>query len=292
MFEDNPNTPQPPSNLPFGQPQSPFVPAPPIAAQPQPAANFQPPAAFSAQARPEPVQQPQAQSVSAPAPIFQSASQAIPAAQTPTANAAAPAGQIEDMFSSTDQPTASRGYVPQGMPYRQGPAITDADLFRGSGLPWGRIITIIIIVLVVIGVVIAAVWGFSYISGGLKTQTVNTPVVPQTPAVTPAAVTPAATTTVVTQPTSTAITESNKDSDGDGLTDAEEKTLGTDPNKADTDGDGLTDWAEVKIYKTDPLNPDTDGDSYADGAEVINGFDPLKPGNARLYEVPKATSTK
>jgi hypothetical protein len=48
----------------------------------------------------------------------------------------------------------------------------------------------------------------------------------------------------------------------------------------------------VKIYKTDPLNPDTDGDGYKDGAEVINGYDPLKPGSARLYEVPKATSTK
>lgn len=286
MFEDNPNTPQAPSNLPFGQPQSPFVPAPPVAAQPQQSV----PAAFPAQARPEPVQQPQIQPV--PTPVFQPAPQSFPAVPTPTANATASAGQVEDMFSSTDQPAASRGYVPQGMPYQQGPAITDADLFRGAGLPWARIITIIIIVLVVIGAIIAAIWGFSYVSGGLKTQTASTPVVPQTPVVTPAAVTSAATTTVVTQPTSTAITETNKDSDGDGLTDVEEKTFGTDPNKADTDGDGLTDWAEVKIYKTDPLNPDTDGDGYKDGAEVINGYDPLKPGSARLYEVPKATSTK
>ncbi len=45
-----------------------------------------------------------------------------------------------------------------------------------------------------------------------------------------------------------------KDSDGDGLTDAEEVALGTDPN-----------------------NPDTDGDGYEDGVEVESGYDPLKP---------------
>jgi hypothetical protein len=68
------------------------------------------------------------------------------------------------------------------------------------------------------------------------------------------------------------------DTDGDGLTDAEELTLGTDPTKADTDGDGLTDGQEVNTYKTDPLNPDTDGDGYLDGSEVQNGYDPNGPG--------------
>jgi len=58
------------------------------------------------------------------------------------------------------------------------------------------------------------------------------------------------------------------DSDGDGLSDAEEAALGTDPNNPDTDGDGLTDGEEVKTYKTDPLNPDTDYDALKDGAEV------------------------
>ncbi len=59
-----------------------------------------------------------------------------------------------------------------------------------------------------------------------------------------------------------------QDSDGDGLTDAEELILGTDPHNPDTDGDGLTDGEEVKIYKTDPLNPDTDYDGLTDGEEV------------------------
>ncbi len=61
----------------------------------------------------------------------------------------------------------------------------------------------------------------------------------------------------------------DKDSDGDGLTDAEEAKLGTDPFNKDTDGDGLTDGDEVKVYKTNPLNPDTDFDGLKDGAEVF-----------------------
>lgn len=60
------------------------------------------------------------------------------------------------------------------------------------------------------------------------------------------------------------------DSDGDGLSDAEELQLGTNPHNPDTDGDGLTDGEEVKKYFTDPLNPDTDYDALTDGAEVYN----------------------
>lgn len=60
----------------------------------------------------------------------------------------------------------------------------------------------------------------------------------------------------------------NKDSDGDGLSDALEAKLGTDPFNKDTDGDGLTDGEEYLTYKTDPLNPDTDFDGLTDGEEV------------------------
>lgn len=42
----------------------------------------------------------------------------------------------------------------------------------------------------------------------------------------------------------------------------------------DSDQDGLTD-AEEKTYGTDPFNPDTNGDGYSDGAEVKSGYDPL-----------------
>lgn len=68
------------------------------------------------------------------------------------------------------------------------------------------------------------------------------------------------------------------DSDGDGLTDDYEISIGTDPYNPDTDGDGLTDGDEVLKYKTDPLNPDSDFDGLKDGAEVLKyKTDPLDP---------------
>lgn len=74
------------------------------------------------------------------------------------------------------------------------------------------------------------------------------------------------------------------DSDSDGLTDEEERDLGTSPQSPDTDSDGLLDREEVYTYDTDPTNPDTDGDSFLDGEEVRNGYDPNGPG--RLFELP------
>jgi hypothetical protein len=64
------------------------------------------------------------------------------------------------------------------------------------------------------------------------------------------------------------------DSDGDGLTDAEEVIIGTSPTDPDTDNDGLSDGDEVRIG-TDPLDPDTDNDGDTDGEEVACGSDPL-----------------
>lgn len=69
-----------------------------------------------------------------------------------------------------------------------------------------------------------------------------------------------------------------EDSDGDGLSDAEENIFGTNINSSDTDADGLSDDQEVKIFKTDPLSPDTDNDGYLDGAEVKAGYNPKGEG--------------
>ncbi|MEH0667543.1 hypothetical protein H4F18_14635 [Vibrio scophthalmi] len=91
------------------------------------------------------------------------------------------------------------------------------------------------------------------------------------------------------------------DSDTDGLTDAEEIELGTDPNNPDSDNDGILDGAEV-ANGTDPTdsnsgpvvvdadgdgltsdvdpddsNPDVDNDGLTDGEEVAQGTDPLNP---------------
>ena len=50
-----------------------------------------------------------------------------------------------------------------------------------------------------------------------------------------------------------------QDSDGDGLSDADEQRLGTDPNNPDTDGDGISDGQEVSVLSTDPLMADASG---------------------------------
>lgn len=76
---------------------------------------------------------------------------------------------------------------------------------------------------------------------------------------------------------------SQQDTDQDGLSDEEEKSLGLNINKNDSDDDGLFDREELRVYKTDPLNQDTDGDGYLDGAEVKNGFNPN--GAGRLYNI-------
>ncbi|MEM7129651.1 MAG: SdrD B-like domain-containing protein [Chloroflexota bacterium] len=91
------------------------------------------------------------------------------------------------------------------------------------------------------------------------------------------------------------------DTDDDGLTDAEEAILATDPNDVDTDNDGLTDGQEVGpdgIYiftadsgsepraDTNPLDADADDDGISDGEEIEgpdgdpntpDGTDPLNP---------------
>ncbi len=51
----------------------------------------------------------------------------------------------------------------------------------------------------------------------------------------------------------------------------------------DTDHDGLTDAQETALG-TDPNNPDTDGDGYPDGQEARRGFNPLKGNRARDVE--------
>ncbi len=100
----------------------------------------------------------------------------------------------------------------------------------------------------------------------------------------------------------------NPDIDGDGISNTDEGTLGTDPTNPDTDGDGINDGTEVNngsdpldpcspnlnsancdsdgdgitnpneaVIGTDPNNPDTDGDGINDGTEVNNSTNPLDP---------------
>jgi outer membrane protein OmpA-like peptidoglycan-associated protein len=67
------------------------------------------------------------------------------------------------------------------------------------------------------------------------------------------------------------------DEDKDGLTNGEERRLGTNMDVADSEGDGLKDGEEVKRYRSNPLRADTDGDGLKDGSEVVEyKTDPTK----------------
>lgn len=70
------------------------------------------------------------------------------------------------------------------------------------------------------------------------------------------------------------IPDGQEDPDGDGLTNAEEMQIGTNPMSADTDHDYLSDGDEVRIYGTDTLNADTDDDGVLDSTEIELGTDP------------------
>jgi hypothetical protein len=74
------------------------------------------------------------------------------------------------------------------------------------------------------------------------------------------------------------VAPSSGDTDGDGLSDADEITYGSDPLNKDYDADGLLDGVEVYQTGTDPLNNDTDGDGLLDGDEINQyGTDPTTP---------------
>jgi hypothetical protein len=79
------------------------------------------------------------------------------------------------------------------------------------------------------------------------------------------------------------------DSDRDGLTDAREREMGTDPGMMDSDGDGLDDGEEDQLWRdhtiapgadldddgtVNILDPDSDGDGLLDGEEVDLGTHP------------------
>ncbi|MDX9973011.1 MAG: IPT/TIG domain-containing protein [FCB group bacterium] len=80
------------------------------------------------------------------------------------------------------------------------------------------------------------------------------------------------------------------DRDNDGLTDAEEAGLGTNPILADTDGDGMPDgWERGKGF--DPLNPldgeqDADGDHFSNVEEWRSGTDPTDPASTPVPVTP------
>ncbi len=88
------------------------------------------------------------------------------------------------------------------------------------------------------------------------------------------------------------VNDCDVDTDGDGLFDGEEATLGTDPLEQDSDGDGVDDFTEVGPDINNPLDEDNDGiidaldsntiDSDSDGVndqQDPGNLDPCLPDN-------------
>ncbi|NCC51319.1 MAG: carbohydrate-binding protein [Spartobacteria bacterium] len=79
-----------------------------------------------------------------------------------------------------------------------------------------------------------------------------------------------------------------QDSDGDGLSDRQEETAGTDSGVLDSDGDGIPDGDELQHARSgavsDPALPDTDGDGHNDYQERIAGTDPCDPASLFAFD--------
>lgn len=201
---------------------------------------------------------------------------------------------VEDMFARSDanaSPVASQNAAPVSSSYGFNPVpptgmppINEQELFGGRSFGWGKVIAIIISMIVLIALGVGGWFGYRYMIGQ---RSDTAPVAPVVNNENPTPATPSIPNQEPVEPTTPVEPLVVVDSDSDGLSDEEEQRLGTNSERADTDIDGLIDRAEIQVYKTDPLKADTDGDGYLDGDEVINGFDPLIPGSARLIQVPQ-----
>ncbi len=87
------------------------------------------------------------------------------------------------------------------------------------------------------------------------------------------------------------------DSDNDGIIYGNELALGTSDSNTDSDGDGITDHNEVFVYGTNPSLVDTDNDGYSDGFEISHlwnnaWIDPQIPVYTFLWRTYSYTSYK
>ena len=73
------------------------------------------------------------------------------------------------------------------------------------------------------------------------------------------------------------VSDADTDIDSDGLTNAEEIQIGSNPVCEDSDMDGLNDGTEQKTLHTNPINPDTDEDGLNDYEETELQLNPLNP---------------
>jgi hypothetical protein len=186
-----------------------------------------------------------------------------------------PAPGPEDIFAETE-PKAMPKLVPEEAELRARELVKAGPRVR---FPFKRILITLVTLAVIAGVVYGGWLAYKGIKGYLEERGIEEGL-------------PAGgeeTEILWTAPGEKVYTERSEvplDTDGDGLPDKEEETLGTGINVVDTDRDGLFDGEEVKIYQTNPLKADSDGDGYSDGTEVKNGYDPLDPTpGARLFNL-------
>lgn len=190
---------------------------------------------------------------------------------------AAPAGQAEDIFAETDKGVAAQPEKPavfQPKAKEVAPGNANGEKIKASSGMEKKYIIIALIVLAVIIIVYGGYLAYGRFFMALPSEELTGETGEQ-----PAGDSPATQAEPKQEPTSVL----PPDSDQDGLSDQEEKELGTNPNSVDSDDDGLFDREEVKVYKTDPMDADTDGDGYLDGDEVQRGYNPKGPG--KLFEI-------
>ena len=84
------------------------------------------------------------------------------------------------------------------------------------------------------------------------------------------------------------IEDSEEDTDGDGIPNIVELSVGSSLVKPDTDNDGLSDNDEYEIYGTDLNNHDTDSDGASDKEEIDLGYNPLE--NNETFSITKQSS--
>jgi cytoskeletal protein RodZ len=191
---------------------------------------------------------------------------------------------VEDIFSDAEIPAPAVPTNSQGLPPRLSSlppipsptSIPKIDSLVFASKPKKHWLTVVFIVILVAGIAVGGYWWWSQGQAKNKSIVSNNSL----PSTNQPSVNNLNTTTK--QPTQVV----EIDTDGDGLTDAEEQQLGTDPLKPDTDTDGLMDGEEVKVYHTNPLLADSDGDGYIDSVEIKNGFNPNGPGRLPNYEIP------
>ena len=176
--------------------------------------------------------------------------------------------KIEDPFEQFDHAEVKATPAPRPEAQPQAQPVAPAPVGPNPAV---KIAIIVIIVLITIGVV----WFLISFIKKMKTPVVESPEIEQVEDDVEVAPVDKI---VKPSPSNISNISNALDRDNDGLSDDEEKEIGTNIFKADSDSDGLFDISEVNVYKTDPLTADTDGDGFLDGEEVLGGYNPKGPG--------------